>query len=146
MAPLNILVTMPFGDDLLNKLRAVSPRLNVQHAHPTEADYSQVEILYAFMPPADLARAPNLKWVQLHLAGVNMLYDHPIYQTTIPLTTTSGVHATSVAEYAFTMLLALAHRVPRMIEWQKKGRWPPDDQRWPLFVPTEVRGATISII
>ena len=124
----NILVTMPFGEELLAKIRAVSPDLTVVQASPDSADYSQAEILYAFMPPADLSRAPRLKWVQLHLAGVNMLYDHPIYATGIPLTTTSGVHAASVAEYAFTVLLALAHRVPRMLEWQTKGRWSPDEQ------------------
>jgi phosphoglycerate dehydrogenase-like enzyme len=44
------------------------------------------------------------------------------------------------------MLLALAHRVPRMVEWQGRGGWPPDERRWPLFVPTEVRGATLGII
>jgi phosphoglycerate dehydrogenase-like enzyme len=142
----NILVTMPFDKSLLDKIRAVSPSLTVARADPDRADYSRAEILYAFMPPSDLARAPNLKWVQLHLAGVNMLYDHPIYATGIPLTTTSGVHAASVAEYAFTVLLALAHRVPRMLEWKAKGTWPPDEQRWPLFVPSEARGATLGII
>ena len=58
----------------------------------------------------------------------------------------SGVHAAAIAEYAVTMLLALAHRVPRMVEWQGRGGWPPDEQRWPLFVPTEVRGAPLGII
>src|SRR5437879_1223801 len=45
-----------------------------------------------------------------------------------------------------TARLALAHRVPRMVEWQGRGAWPPDEQRWPLFVPTAVRGATLGII
>jgi phosphoglycerate dehydrogenase-like enzyme len=81
------------------------------------------------------------------MAGVNALVDHPIYtETTIPLTTTSGVHAATIAEYAVTMLLALAHRVSRMVEWQGRGGWPADEQRWPLFVPAEVRGATLGII
>jgi phosphoglycerate dehydrogenase-like enzyme len=56
------------------------------------------------------------------------------------------VHAATIAEYAVTMLLALAHRVPRMVEWQGRGGWPPDEQRWPLFVPAEVRGATLGIV
>ncbi len=56
------------------------------------------------------------------------------------------MHAATVAEYAVTMLLALAHRVPRMVEWQARGGWPPDEQRWSLFVPAEVRGATLGII
>jgi len=56
------------------------------------------------------------------------------------------VHAATVAEYALTVLLALAHRVPRMVEWRAKGGWPPDVERWALFVPSEIRGATLGII
>jgi phosphoglycerate dehydrogenase-like enzyme len=33
-----------------------------------------------------------------------------------------------------------------MVEWRDKGRWPADEQRWPLFVPVELRGATLGII
>jgi phosphoglycerate dehydrogenase-like enzyme len=85
--------------------------------------------------------------VQLHLAGANALFGHPIYTSSdVPLTTTSGVHAATTAEYALTMMLALAHRVPRIIEWQGKGMWPPDEQRWPLFVPAVLRGETLGII
>jgi phosphoglycerate dehydrogenase-like enzyme len=143
----NVLVTMRFNDAQLDRLRAVSPELSVSQADPEIADYRSVDVLYAGSPPHDLARAPALKWVQLHMAGVNALADHPLYtKTALPLTTTSGVHAATIAEYAMTMLLALAHRVPRMVEWQGRGAWPPDEQRWPLFVPSEVRGATLGII
>ncbi|HXA96926.1 MAG TPA: D-2-hydroxyacid dehydrogenase [Candidatus Dormibacteraeota bacterium] len=143
----NVLVTMRFNDAQLDRLRAVSPELSVSQADPEIADYGRVDVLYAGSPPRDLARAPALKWVQLHMAGVNALADHPLYtKTALPLTTTSGVHAATIAEYAMTMLLALAHRVPRMVEWQGRRAWPPDEQRWPLFVPSEVRGATLGII
>jgi phosphoglycerate dehydrogenase-like enzyme len=144
---LNVLVTMGFTDGQMERLRAVSPGLRVTRDDPRTADYSRTDILYAGAPPRDLSRAPNLKWVQVHMAGVDGLADHPLYtQSAVPLTTTSGVHAATIAEYALAMLLALAHRVPRMIEWQARGGWPPDEQRWPLFVPTEVRGATLGII
>src|SRR5262249_3349124 len=77
------------------------------------------------------------------MAGVNTLYDHPIYANgAIALTTASGVHAATVAEYAMTTILALAHRVPRMVEWQGKGARPPPAQRGPRFVPTPPRGGT----
>ena len=143
----NVLVTMPFNEGQLSRLRAVSPDLHVTCENAEKADYSATDILYAGMPPRDLSRAPKLKWVQLHMAGVNALYDHPIYtDSAIVLTTTSGVHGPTIAEYAITMLLALAHRVPRMVEWKARGAWPPDEQRWPLFVPTEVRGAVLGII
>jgi phosphoglycerate dehydrogenase-like enzyme len=143
----NVLVTVPFETVQLDRLRRVSSHLTVRHADPETADYATTDVLYAGTLPRDLSRAPNLKWVQVHMAGVNGLYDHPIYANgAIALTTASGVHAATVAEYAVTTLLALAHRVPRMVEWQGKGAWPPDEQRWPLFVPSAVRGATLGVI
>ena len=144
---LNVLVTMPFGEARLDRLRAVSADVAVTAADPATADYTAIDVLYAGDPPRDLARAPRLKWVQVHMAGINALYDHPLYtKSSIAITTTSGVHAATIAEYALTVILALAHRVPRMVAWRTKGRWPPDVQRWPLFVPTELRGATLGVI
>jgi len=144
---LDVLVTMRFNEAQLERLRRASPELRVTGADAARADYAEVDVLYAGAPPRDLGQAPRLKWVQLHMAGVNALHDHPLYTTSaIPLTTTSGVHAATIAEYAITVLLALAHRVPRMVEWQARGEWPPDEQRWPLFVPAEVRGATLGIV
>ena len=143
----NVLVTMPFGEARLARLRAVSPEIVVSAADPATADYSRADVLYAGNPPRDLARAPQLKWVQVHMAGIDALHDHPLYtKSTLAITTTSGVHAATIAEYALTVILALAHRVPRMVGWRAKGGWPPDAQRWPLFVPMELRGATLGVI
>ena len=143
----NVLVTTAFDETRLDRLRRISPDLTVTRAEADTADYSRAEILYAGVLPHDPGRAPGLKWVQVHMAGVNGLYEHPIYANrAIALTTASGVHAATVAEYAITALLALAHRVPRMVEWHGRGTWPPDEQRWPLFVPTAVRGATLGVI
>jgi phosphoglycerate dehydrogenase-like enzyme len=147
VAMLDVLITMRFTEAQLERIRRASSALRVTCVDAARADYTGVDVLYAGAPPHDLRALAHLKWVQLHMAGVNALHDHPLYaQTAIPLTTTSGVHAGTIAEYAITMLLALAHRVPRMVEWQARGAWPPDEQRWPLFVPTEVRGATLGII
>jgi phosphoglycerate dehydrogenase-like enzyme len=33
-----------------------------------------------------------------------------------------------------------------MVQWQATGGWPPDEQRWALFVPSVVRGATLGVI
>ena len=143
---MNVLVTTPFPNALLDRMRSVSPTLNVTQADPVTASYDNVDVLYCNEPP-DPAGAPSLRWVQLHLAGANALYEHPIYtRSDVPLTTTSGVHAATTAEFALTMMLALAHRVPRLLEWQNKGTWPPDEQRWPLFVPIALRGKTLGII
>ena len=48
------------------------------------------------------------------MAGVDTLVEHPLYaESAIPPVTASGVHASTIAEYAITMLLALAHLVPQ---------------------------------
>lgn len=144
---MNVLVTMPFGEALLDRVRAVSPEVRVTRADADRADYSEVEVLYTVVPSRKVARAPRLQWVMVHMAGPDSLHDHPIFtDSTVALTTTSGVHAGTIAEYAITVMLALAHRVPRMVEWKNRGGWPPDEQRWPLFVPTEIRGATLGLI
>ena len=138
---------MPFPDPLIERLRRVSPSVRVARVDASSADYSRADVVYAGMPPRELARVPRLQWVQLHMAGVDALAGHPLYtDSAVALTTTSGVHAGTIAEYALTVMLALAHRVPRMVEWKGRGAWPPDEQRWPLFVPSEVRGATLGIV
>ncbi|HZS32349.1 MAG TPA: D-2-hydroxyacid dehydrogenase [Methylomirabilota bacterium] len=144
---MRVLVTQPFGEAQLDRIRAADPRLAVTRAEPGTADYRGVEVLYTGAPPRDLARAPDLRWIQLHMAGVNALLDHPVFhEPRIALTTASGVHTVAVAEYAFAVLLALTHPVPRMVEWHARKTWPPDEERWPLFVPAEIRGATLGVI
>ena len=90
---LEVLVTMPFTEAQLDRIRGASPDVRVTCQHAEAADYSAVDVLYAMMPPRDIvACAPRLRWVQLHMAGVNALHDHPLYtRSTVPLTTTSGV-------------------------------------------------------
>src|SRR5262249_2221161 len=124
---MNVLVTTEFEDALLDRMRAVSPDLRVTRGDGKRVDYSDVDAPYGNAPPRAPAKAPRLKWAQLHMAGPDSLHDHPVYtKTDVALTTTSGVHAATVAEYAITAVLALAHRVPRMVEWKRKGGWPPD--------------------
>src|ERR1700741_1753791 len=89
LAMLNVLVTMPFSELQLDRMRRVSPSLTVTREDPQRADYARADVLYAGMPPRDLDQAGRLKWVQLHMAGVNALYDHPLYtDSAITLTTT----------------------------------------------------------
>jgi phosphoglycerate dehydrogenase-like enzyme len=150
MREIVVLSTMRFTDELLDKLRAVSPRLVVRQrtCHNAEeveqALEENVEVLYTFYLPADLSRAPELKWVQLHSAGVDHLLDHPLMKSDIFLTTTSGIHATPIAEYVFASILAFNRRVPQMLTYQSKREWP--QGRWNLFARPELRDGTLGII
>ena len=150
MQEIVVLTTTRFTDELLDKLRAVSPRLVVKQrtCHNAEeveqALEDTVEVLYTSYLPADLSRAPGLKWVQMHIAGVDHLLDHPLMKSDILLTTTSGIHATPIAEYVFTSILVFNRRVPQMLYYQSRREWP--QGRWNLFARPELRDRTLGII
>jgi phosphoglycerate dehydrogenase-like enzyme len=150
-SPISVLMTLRFSDNLLDELRAVSPRLEVrqQSARDDRDDISAFltgneEIIYCAAPPRDLARAPKLKWVQLHYAGVDHLRGHPIWNTDIVVTTASGIHAVPIGEFTFALILALARKIPKMVRLQERAEWPRN--RWELLSGLELRGKTIGIV
>jgi len=150
MQEIMVLSTMRFTDELLDRLRAVSPRLVVKQRECRNAEQVEqalgegVEVLYTSYLPVDLGRASKLKWVQMHIAGVDNLLDHPIMKSDILLTTASGIHATTIAEYVFTSILAFNRRVPRMLYYQGRREWP--QGRWQLFARPELRGSTLGVV
>ena len=60
-------------------------------------------------------RAPDLQWVQVHWAGVNRWLDHPLVKR-VKLTNSSGVHAAAMGEHVLLMMLAMAHRLPLVLQ------------------------------
>lgn len=145
------LCTLRFTEQQLDRLRAVSPRLVVEQrtCHDAqevgEALDEGTEVLYTFHLPDDLlSKAPRLRWVQLHSAGVNHLLGHPVMKSNVLITTSSGIHATPIAEYAFASMLAWSHRLPKVLYYQNRHEWPKG--RWGIFVGQELRGATLGIV
>lgn len=125
MDSIKVLMTLRFNEEQLNRIRAVSPRLVVVQKSVKEnwdgmdtGDFfgGAEEILYGFMPPRDLAVAPELKWVHLHSAGINHLLNsnHPILQSGVKVTTSSGIHAVPIGEFSIALMMGLARRVQRM--------------------------------
>ncbi|MBN1139943.1 MAG: D-2-hydroxyacid dehydrogenase [Anaerolineae bacterium] len=153
MDTIDILCTLRFAGDLLDALRAVSPRFRVTQStahNPGEVAAAlqaqpDAEILYTFhLPPNALDLAPRLRWVQLHSAGADHLLDHPIMSSDVLVTTTSGIHATPIAEYVLASILAYRWQVPLWTRCQREGRWPSD--RWNLFARPELRGSTLGVV
>jgi len=148
--PVHVLITEPFGKELVQRVEHISDRLAVQ-VHPArKADeipgpiLSQVEVLYTSRAVPEPGSAPNLKWVQLHMAGVDRVAGHPLLHAGVKLTTLSGAAAPQMAEYVLMAMLALGHRLPLILEHQARREWPRD--RWERFSPFELRGATVGLI
>src|SRR5689334_25266910 len=105
--PVHVLSVLDLSERQLEQVRAVSPRLSgrqrplsqQQHfGRPGAEQFAEiltpdVEILYTFMAPFDLSLTPRLRWVQSMSAGVNQLYDTPLWRSEIAITSASGVHA-----------------------------------------------------
>lgn len=75
-----------------------------------------------------LRRSPALRWVHTHSAGA----DRPIYAELrargVLVSTSSGANAPVVAQSALAGLLALARRLPTLMQAQREGRWAPLQQ------------------
>ena len=159
METIQILSAQRFTDNLLDQMRAVSPRLRIsqQTCHndgevsAALTNHPDTEILYSFhLPHNTLEIAPRLRWLQLHSAGINHILDHPIMKRDVSstrdvaITTVSGIHATPIAEYVFASILAHRWRVPMWTHCQREAKWP--SGRWNLYARPELRDSTMGII
>ena len=153
MPTVHVLSTLRFEDHLLDQFRAVSPRLDVvqqtcrgsQEVGDALAAHPETEILYTFnLPDEALNRAPRLRWIQLHSAGVDHLLGLPLMDSDVAVTTTSGIHATPIAEYVMASMLAHRWRVPHWTHCQREAHWP--SGRWDLYARPELRDSTLGIL
>ena len=149
--PLNVLILVDFSDVIMEQLKTISPRLKfTRKAAKSASDvpdelWATVDILYTAGVLPDPDTAPRLRWIQSHSAGVDNILGQPLLaDKEIIVTTTSGIHAVTMAEYTFAMMLALARKIPAMLRYQQKGEWP--SERFNLFMPRELRGATVGIL
>lgn len=147
---IRVVVTAPFPEELIEKLRAVSPDLDVRQKPLAESAWPEdrttsAEILYAISALPRPEQAPNLRWVQTHWAGVDHLRNQPIWNSDVKIATASGIHAPNIGQYVMAQLLAWSNRVPRWLEYQKRAEWPVNG-RWDKFVPQELRGKTLGIL
>lgn len=146
---MHVLITTSFEPTLINKLRAVSRDLSLEQIELSKGIWplsleTAAEVIYTTQDVPQPTQAPNLRWIQTHSAGIDHLVETPLWGSDILITSSSGIHATNIAQYAFAQILAWANRVPRWLTHQQKAEWP--RQRWEKFLPIELRGQTLGII
>ena len=148
---IEVLSTIPFPDLIIQRLKAVNPRVKVTIYPAQSVDevpldlWNKAEILYTdvLLPSASLV--PNLRWVQFHYAGIDYVQNSQLsLNPDIRLTSMSGASAVQEGEYIVMMLLALGHRLPELLLNQSKQEWPAN--RWEKFLPTELTNSTLGLI
>lgn len=83
---------------------------------------------------------PNLRWIQTTSAGVGpMITSLGLAETDIIVTTSSGIHAKPLAEFAFAVMLNWVKEFPRLQKDQKA-------HRWARYCAGELDGRTLTVV
>ena len=72
---------------------------------------------------AELAGAPQLKWVHTSAVAVETLCLPELFARGIAVSNTRGVQALPIAEHVMAVVLSLAKQMPFVIENQQQSRW-----------------------
>src|SRR4030042_3769193 len=104
--PIEVLMTLPFPEELVDSLRKISPRLkiHVQRARKPEEIAPEIwarsEVLYTASLLPSPEQSPNLRWIQFHYAGADHAITHAILSRPgVVATTLSGAASSQMAEY-----------------------------------------------
>ncbi len=89
------------------------------------AAVAAAEVVFANVPPAWLAAAPGLRWVQLDSAGVDAYLGLNTNRPGAPvvLTNLRNFYGEAVAEAALAGILAWYRQLPRLLAAQSESRW-----------------------
>jgi phosphoglycerate dehydrogenase-like enzyme len=83
---------------------------------------------------------PNLRWIQTTSAGVGpMIKRLGLAETDVIVTTSSGIHAKPLAEFAFAVMLNWVKEFPRLREDQTA-------HRWERYCAGELDGRTLTVV
>lgn len=149
--PIEILITIPVAEELVEKLQQMSPRLRitvnpVQKGKEIPAQvWAKTEILYTLNILPEPGQAPNLRWVQFYFAGIDFAFDSPLLENAdIEFTSLSGAGTPQVAEFAVMLMLSIGHSIPSILEVQRNREW--KIEHWDSWSPLELRGSTVGIV
>ena len=130
--------------EALRQRHAVASQVDITAGYDNEGLEEQLrtaDVLFGWdFPRENLAqRAPQLRWIHAHGAGVNHLMPLTWLPPGVVLTNSRGVHGERATEYAAMSLLMLNNRVPEMVSHQRQGRWG-------KFFNSHIGGKTLVII
>lgn len=86
-----------------------------------------------------IGRAPRLEWIHSFSAGVDRVATPAVRARGLTVTNARGVFSRPIAEYVVMMCLAIARRLPQLLELQRERTWQPLRGR-------ELGGLTVGIV
>lgn len=143
---INVVVAIDFSEEIIERIRDVSPKLNVMQHFPDvpSSVWNTTEILYTVRDFPEPDEAPMLRWIQLNSAGVERALEQRIVQSEdVVVTSASGIHMRQIAEYCLMMMLAFNYKLPTMMQHQREKAW--RDDRYDIFSPADMNTQTVGI-
>jgi phosphoglycerate dehydrogenase-like enzyme len=152
--PVNVLVTFTLEEDYLHRIKVVSSRVKLKDVSALvsaeqKGDSSRkakldeilagTEVIYGLPPKNIIARAPNLKWMHAHLAGIERFLIPEIIASLVVLTSSKGIHGPQVSELAMVMVLMLAKKAQSWFQSQAAKLWQP-------FIPQMLHSKTLGVM
>lgn len=147
---ISIFSSMRFSEAQWDRLRRVVPSAEIRQVpanDPSEVGPNVGDAEIAIIDGNqnfDPALTPNLRWVQLASAGVNLLLGKELWLSDIPICNASGIQVRAMAEWAFAATLSLRHRLPYLRERQRQHVWLPNDRLGHSM--GDLWGATLGVI
>jgi phosphoglycerate dehydrogenase-like enzyme len=104
------------------------------------------DVAYTWILSKDeVERARNLKWVHTSAVAVETLALAELFERNILVSNSRGIQAQPIAEHVFAVLLALAKRLPTLLQHQQEHRWAQNDLIGDRL-PWLLRGRTLGVI
>ena len=131
-------------EDVVAYLREAFPAATVHAAHDLESALAapSPDVLFtsshAWLPDYVRER-PSLPWIHLLSAGADRLLDMDLPFDRVRVSTSSGVHAATIAEYVLAGVLFHVKQFGRFVEHQRERRW---DRAW----LDEIEGKTMAVL
>ncbi|MGA2368759.1 MAG: D-2-hydroxyacid dehydrogenase [Dehalococcoidia bacterium] len=155
MKQVNVVATIKLDAKAARQITDISERINLIDAagpalHEQEGDtaarqqmdalLAEAEVIYGFRLPGNvIARAPQLKWIQVMAAGVDKYLTDEILRSRVTVTNVSGIHATTIGEFVLGLMLMFVKRSDLCFQLKRQ-------KRWQQFNPGILRGKTAGII
>jgi phosphoglycerate dehydrogenase-like enzyme len=100
------------------------------HGDADESVFDEAEVLLVGAVPESVldhvvSRAPRLRWIHSASAGVDRISTPTVRERGLVVTNARGVFSRPIAEYVVMMSLAIARRLPQLLELQRERTWQP---------------------
>jgi phosphoglycerate dehydrogenase-like enzyme len=100
------------------------------HGDAGESAFEEAEVLLLGAVAASsldhlVGRTPRLRWIHSASAGVDRISTSIVRERGLIVTNARGVFSRPIAEYVVMMSLAIARRLPQLLELQRERTWQP---------------------